>query len=265
MTNPDKIRKVTLIGSGNVAWQLGQAFIKAGIDIAGIYGRNAEEGNKLALTLKSSFCQKPEDLNPDTDMFLLAVADAAIKEVLPLLPSGNQMVVHTAGSVGIDVLTPYRSNAGVFYPLQTLSKSFPVDFAAIPICIESTSQTGLHLLNDLASEISGIVEVINSEQRMMLHISAVFACNYTNLMYTLANDLLITEGLNFDLIKPLITETARKAVSLSPQNSQTGPARRNDLEVINKHLSLLASQPEYAEIYRLLAERIRIRFQPKSE
>jgi predicted short-subunit dehydrogenase-like oxidoreductase (DUF2520 family) len=265
MTNPDKIRKVTLIGSGNVAWQLGQAFIKAGINIVGIYSRNAEEGNKLAFTLNSSFCPKPEDLNPDTDLFLLAVADAAIKEVLPLLPAGNQMVVHTAGSVGIDALTPYSSNAGVFYPLQTLSKLFPVDFSEIPVCIEASNQENLQKLYELASEISGIVQEINSEQRMMLHISAVFACNYTNLMYTFANDLLIHEGLNFDLIKPLIVETARKAVSLSPQNSQTGPARRNDLEVIQKHIALLASQPEYAEIYRLLAERIRLRFQPKSE
>jgi len=130
----------------------------------------------------------------------------------------------------------------------------------VPFCIEATDDHSRKLLMNLAGDISEFVRLVSSEQRLLLHIAAVFASNYSNLMYTLASDLLSSQGPTFDFLKPLVAETARKAITGEPSRVQTGPAKRGDQETINKHLTMLASKPEFAEIYLLLADRIRDRY-----
>ncbi len=260
MTFPSEIRSISLIGAGNVAWHLGKGLKRKGYLIREVYSRNEDSAQKLANELGCFHTSSLLNLRQDTDLFILAVTDSAISSVVKELKLKNQIVVHTAGSINMEALASLSSEYGILYPLQTFSKDIPLDLTRVPIFIEASGQTTLRLLEKLASDLSDIVRFADSRQRMMLHVAAVFASNYTNLMFTMASDILRKEGLNFDDLKPLITETSRKACLGDPAIAQTGPAKRNDLEVIQKHIDLLASQPEYAELYRLLAEKIISRF-----
>jgi predicted short-subunit dehydrogenase-like oxidoreductase (DUF2520 family) len=160
----------------------------------------------------------------------------------------------------MDILADYADNFGVLYPLQTFSKGVPVDLSTVPFFTEASSEAVLHALNQVARSLSLKVHTIDSRQRLMLHIAAVFAGNYSNLMYIISNELLVGSNLPADALHPLILETARKAASGNPKAMQTGPARRNDTFTLEKHLTALASIPEYAELYKLLASIITKKF-----
>ena len=169
--------------------------------------------------------------------------------------SGSIPVVHTSGSVSLNALKQHEKS-GVFYPLQTFSKNRKTNFSEIPICIESECDTLKSMLFELGKSISNTVVEINSENRKQLHLSAVFACNFVNFLYISSKDLLEEQGLSFDLLKPLISETAQKALEVSPEKAQTGPAVRNDQSIIKSHLEMLDDHQELQQLYQLLTQMI---------
>ena len=206
-----------------------------------------------------------QNLNTNADLYLIAVKDSAIQEVLENLRlTEDKLIVHTAGSVPMEILEGFSDNYGVFYPLQTFSKTKKVDYSIIPICIEANHPSNLMKLQELAVKLSGTVRQINSEERKTLHLAAVFVNNFVNHFYAMGAEILHDKKLNFDLLKPLIGETAGKIESLHPNKAQTGPAKRNDKNVINAHLKMLEDKPEFQKIYSFVTESI-FQFHQKHE
>jgi predicted short-subunit dehydrogenase-like oxidoreductase (DUF2520 family) len=188
---------------------------------------------------------------------VIAVKDSAIQEVLENLSlDENRIIVHTAGSIPLRVIEGFTLNYGVFYPLQTFSKKRKADFSLIPICIEASHPAILVKLEDLAGKLSGTIRQINSEERKTLHLAAVFANNFVNHFYAIGAELLSEHKMSFELLKPLIQETAAKIESLQPIEAQTGPAKRNDQTVIQTQLKMLQEKPEYQKIYSFVSESI---------
>jgi predicted short-subunit dehydrogenase-like oxidoreductase (DUF2520 family) len=250
------IHKIAIAGSGNIAWHLVNALKLQEYQINGIWSRNYSNALALAESSGSRACKEIADLRADADMIIIAVADAAIEDVAGSIGKFDGIVVHTAGSVNMDILKTSFANYGVFYLLQTFSKGIPVNLHEVPFFIESSSPGTTEALKQVARALSAKVYEADSHQRMLLHVAAVFAGNYSNLMYIISNELIKSSGLPQEVLHPLILETARKATSGDPVKMQTGPARRNDASTLEKHMDVLASLPEYAELYRLLANLI---------
>jgi len=247
------ITKIALAGSGNIAWHLANALKLQGYQITGIWSRNFSNAQALAEVCGSTACNSISDLGKNADLIIIAVADNAIEIVANEIGKFDGIVVHTAGSVSKDALKGSFQNYGVFYPLQTFSKGTPVNIREVPFFLESSYGEVHQAIKKVALSLSSKVYEADSHQRMLLHVAAVFAGNYSNLLYTISNEVLNGSGLPQEVLHPLIVETARKATSGDPLKMQTGPARRNDTTTIEKHLEILASLPEYAELYRLLA------------
>lgn len=259
------IEKVVMIGAGNLATQLGLALARKNIAIRQVYSRKAESAKALAEKLNTAFTNDLGELATDADLYIVAVKDTAISEVLENLSlREDQLVVHTAGSIPMSVFEGFTPNYGVFYPLQTFSKEREVDFSTIPICLEASHPSILMKLQGLAGKLSGTVRQINSEERKTLHLAAVFTNNFVNHLYAIGADLLHTQKLDFELLKPLIRETASKVEEIQPIVAQTGPARRDDQNVIQAHLKMLDNQPDYRKIYSFVSESI-FRLHKKAE
>lgn len=242
--------RVVVIGSGNVAHHLVKALTAAsGISLESIVARNPDKLNDLTVKIISSY----EDIS-EADVYIIAVSDKAINEVSAKLPFSNRLVVHTSGTAPIAELDE-KNKRGVFYPLQTFSKEKEIDFKKVPVCLEAESEEDYDLLEQLASSVSDSVYRIDSSQRRALHVAAVFAANFSNHMYTLAESVCRDHTMPFDLLKPLITEVAAKVQQLSPALAQTGPAVRHDEETIQRHLDLLNDQNQ-KNIYLLLTRSI---------
>ena len=248
--------KIVLIGSGNVGTHLGHAFIQVGHQVLQVYSKTANSAKTLADQLNTAFTDELDNIYQTADIYVIAVRDDAIEQIVPGLNFPGKIIAHTAGSVPMEVLKGSFQGYGIFYPLQTFSKGKPADFTTVPICIEGSDKDTSSQLKLLAGSLSGNVREISFEKRKMLHLSAVFVCNFTNHMYTIASDLLEKEGLSFDLILPLIKETTAKLNHVSPTEGQTGPAIRNDQEVIEEHLGALEENEDYQNIYKLLTESI---------
>lgn len=247
------IRKIAFAGAGNVAWHLAQALKLQGYTISGIWSREFKHAKALSDICGSECCTEISGLRAGADLIIIAVPDKAIENVARSIGKFDGIVVHTAGSVPMDVFKNKFQHFGVFYPLQTFSKETQVDFKDIPILIESSSDEVMQEIDQVAMKLSAKVFKASTDHRLVLHVAAVFACNYSNLMYIIGNELLKSSSLPAEILHPLILETARKAVAGDPLLLQTGPARRNDTVTLEKHIEALASQPEYAELYRLLA------------
>ena len=243
---------VSIIGSGNVAQHLISAFEKAdGIELVQVYLRNPNSITSISKSI--AFTQNFNELQP-VDLFIIAVSDDAIVSVSEQIPFINHLVVHTSGSVAMESLSN-STRKGVFYPLQTLSKTKEINFKEVPLCIEAESNSDLQLLHEVASAISNNVYEIDSNQRKSLHIAAVFVNNFANHLFQIGNDICNENGVSFEILKPLILETANKINSLSPKEAQTGPAKRGDTSTINKHLDFL-TDPNQKEIYKILTKSI---------
>ena len=244
--------QLSIIGSGNVAQHLIQAFSKsADIELVQVFSRNQKVVSHLISNDK--IVSNLSELKP-VEVTIIAVTDAAISDVSSQLAFKNKLVVHTSGSVAMQALDA-KNSKGVFYPLQTFSKSKEVDFKVVPICIEAESETDFQLLETLAKAISVSVYSINSEQRKALHIAAVFVSNFTNHLYQIGNEICTENNLSFDILKPLIQETANKILSLSPTEAQTGPAKRKDTQTVNAHLNFLTDENQ-KELYKMLTKSI---------
>ena len=247
------IKRISFAGAGNVAWHLANGLKASGFSISRIWSRDIANATLLAEACGALACSEISALREYTDLIIIATADKAIAGIAATIGTFEGMVVHTAGSVPMDTLAEYFKNYGVLYPLQTFSKGIAVDLGSVPFFTEASSEDLLPELNRVARSLSAKVHIIDSRQRLMLHTAAVFASNYTNLMYIISIDILAGSNLPADALHPLILETARKAASGDPKAMQTGPARRNDTLTLEKHLTALASIPEYAELYKLLA------------
>lgn len=247
---------IVLLGSGNVATHLGLALKRAGHEILQVYSRDLQHAEELAQKLRARAIDNLEELTSDAELYIISVSDSAISSVVDAFPFRDGFLVHTSGTTRLDVLGAASKNIGVFYPIQTFSKQKDVDFKRIPLALEANSVESERMLMELACSISDTVVKLNSQQREILHLSAVFACNFSNHLYAVANNLLAENKLSFDLLRPLIAETATKAQFFSPADVQTGPAVRNDQLTINKHLNLLEENPGLRKIYEMLSQDI---------
>ncbi|NOQ25131.1 MAG: DUF2520 domain-containing protein [Bacteroidales bacterium] len=256
---------IVVLGAGNVATHLSIALSKAGFFIKCIYSKTTESAKELALKVDSLYTNELSQIPDKADLYIIAVKDEIIEEMIKHLDLKYGMIVHTAGSISIDIFENQFKNYGVFYPLQTFSKSRKINFSNIPICIEASNKQLESKLLNLANCLTNSVSLINSEKRKMLHLSAVFACNFANHMYSAATEILDQSGVSFDLLKPLIIETVQKAIDSNPIKAQTGPAVRNDKNVIQKHLEMLKDNPEFEKIYRFVSESIFILNQKKGK
>ena len=262
----ESTRFVSFIGSGNLAWHLAPALDNAGFIVKEVYSRNPKHAEALTERLYQAEVKATLDFSTsDSAVFIIATSDDAIQDIVQeiILPD-EAVLVHTSGSQPLYLLQfAATTHLGVFYPLQTFSKSKKVDFREIPLFIESSDAKTEDMMMHLAKAISNRVHKIGSEERKALHIAAVFASNFTNHMLTMAHDILQQNSLNFDWLVPLITETINKSIALGPEAAQTGPAKRGDLEVLDEHLEFLREQKWAAEIYKLVSQHIIDRYQPE--
>lgn len=244
--------RLSIIGSGNVAHHLIQAFShSAEIELIQVFARKPSSVSTHITTDK--IISEFSELIP-VDIVIISVTDDSIATISKNIPFKNSLVVHTSGSVAMEALND-TNRKGVFYPLQTFSKSKEVDFTSIPICLEAENIKDYTILETLAKTISNSVYNVNSEQRKALHVAAVFVCNFTNHLYQIGNEICQQNKLSFDILKPLIQETANKILSLSPEEAQTGPAKRKDSQTINAHLNFLTDEHQ-KEIYKILTKSI---------
>ena len=246
---------VTLLGAGNVATHLFKAFSKANkVVVNQWYSRNIK-----SIDAYKNDVEIIDDLSQlkIADVYILAVSDDAVSGLSTKLPFKNRLVVHTSGSVGLYAIDK-RNKRGVFYPLQTFSKNVEVDFKDVPFCVEAlNNKEDLPILKALANAIGSKSHKVNSDQRAALHLAAVFVNNFTNQIYRIAHEITESQGAEFDVLKPLLKETARKIETLSPYMAQTGPAKRNDKKTIKKHLKMLNNEHHKA-IYELLTASIQL-------
>ena len=248
--------KVAIIGSGNLAGHLCPELKKCGCKIEQIYSRNAESGKSLARKTKSQFIQSINDLQDQLDFIFICVSDHSIAEVSNSIKKGKHIVVHTSGSTFLETLKKTHTSCGVFYPVQTFSKGIKTDWKKIPICIEGSSKLVKEKLLNLANKTGGPVYNISSIKRQQIHLAAVYANNFSNACYTMAATILAKNKIDFNILLPLIDQTALKTHFSSPQQLQTGPARRNDLKVMKEHLGLLNGDKELANVYKQISNYI---------
>ena len=245
--------KVSILGAGNVATHLFKAFNEStNITVNQWFNRNIKAINAYKSVV--DVCDDLNKLKP-ADIYILAVSDDAIAKLSEDLPFEDRLVAHTSGSVNIHDLDR-KNRRAVFYPLQTFSKDVEMRFQDVPFCLETLVKSDLIILKELADGIGSPYYKISTEQRQTLHLAAVFINNFTNQMYRIAHEISDAKHINFDILKPLIIETAKKVQTVSPYMAQTGPAKRNDKKTIKRHLKQLEN-PTHKEIYELLTNSIK--------
>lgn len=247
--------KIVFIGAGNLATRLSLAMQRVGMQIGQVYSHTEASARQLATRLGCSWTNDLSALQEDGDLYVFSLKDTVLSDVISKVKPNNGMWVHTAGSMPMSVFEGYAQRFGVLYPLQTFSKGRNVNFDVIPIFLEANTDKNADYLKNIASALSENVRFMSSEKRRSLHLAAVFACNFTNHIYTLSYKLLENESIPADVLLPLIDETVSKIHSMPPAAAQTGPAIRYDENVINKHLAML-DDPDMQAIYRLLSQSI---------
>ena len=246
------MKNIILVGSGNVATHLGIALKNSNYCIVQVYSRSIENAKKLANKLNTEFTNDLTQLK-SADLIIVSVNDDAISNVLSQIK--DTAIVHTSGSIGLNVFKGNFSNFGVFYPLQTFNKEVDLDTSEIPFCIEGSSLVFEKQLIKIAKKLSVNVVTMNYEQRKQLHIAAVFACNFSNQMFSIAEDLLKEKNLDFEILLPLIKQTISKLENNKPKTVQTGPAKRNDTNVIEQHINGIQKQ-EIKDLYQKISSNI---------
>ncbi len=252
-------QSISFIGSGSVAWHLAPALDNAGFVVKEVYSRNPKHAELLTSRLYQAEVKATLDFSTSSSsIFIIAVTDDAIKTIAQeiILPEDG-FLIHTSGSRPLsDLQFAATANIGVLYPLQTFSKQKKVNFKNTPLFIESNNEEATELLQLIGNSISNEVKKIASEERKALHVAAVFASNFTNHLLSISKGILQKNSLEFEWLKPLIQETIQKSMSLEPENAQTGPAKRGDLETLDMHLDFLKEDPQVSEIYQLISQHI---------
>lgn len=232
--------KVVLIGRGRLATNLEHALLAVGHEVVSINSRTLEA------------------LPMEADVFVVAVKDTALTDVIRAATKRreNQLFVHTAGSMPMDHFAGQTAHYGVFYPMQTFSKTRLVDFNDISLFLEASDDTSMERLKKLAATLTTHIFELDSEGRKHLHLAAVFACNFVNHCYALSAEVLAAKGLPFSVMLPLVDETAQKVHELAPKDAQTGPAVRGDQNVLQMQANMLADNPAVKQIYEALSNNI---------
>lgn len=249
---------IAIIGSGNLAWHLAPELENAGHRVIEVYSQTPKNAKALQNRLYHAEINPSLDFSDsEAEIFIICVTDDAIEEVTQeIVLSEKAIIFHTSGSQSISKLGyTATENIGVLYPLQTFTKSKQVTFEDIPILIEAENAYTSKTLKKLAKSISSKVQTVCSRDRIAIHVSAVFACNFTNHFFEVAEKLLVKQGFDFDLLRPLIAETINKSLDLGPAKAQTGPAARGDMEILDKHMDFLEGN-DYQEVYRMITDKI---------
>jgi predicted short-subunit dehydrogenase-like oxidoreductase (DUF2520 family) len=247
--------KIVFIGAGNLATGVSMEMQRVGMTIGQIYSRSRDHAESLAKKLNCPWTTNLNEIISDADLYIFSLKDTVLPEVIPHVKPNNGLWVHTAGSVAMDVFEGYAKRYGVFYPLQTFTKTRKIKLDHTPIFLEVNNPDDMQMLKKIAIALSGNAREIDSKKREFIHLAAVFACNFTNHMYVLAGKILEAQGVPYDVLLPLIAETADKISDLSPEDAQTGPAIRFDKTVMEKQLTML-NEPAIQTIYRLLSQNI---------
>ena len=249
--------EIVIIGSGNLATQLGLALTDAGLHIHQVYSRTAEHAKQLADKIGAGYTANIDEIDENADVYIMSVKDDAISEIASKVcaKSSDAVFLHTAGSISIEIFKGKAQHYGVLYPMQTFSKSRKVNFKEIPCFLEASDDETLSVIRSIAERVSDNVVLADSAKRKKIHLAAVLACNFTNHCYRLAEKVLDEEGIDFKLFLPLIDETARKVAQLSPKQAQTGPMVRYDTGVMQMQIDLLNDE-RTKQIYRLMADSI---------
>ncbi len=250
-----------MIGSGNVAWHLAQALERCGaVEFGQVFSRNKDRAEELAGKLRrAETTDSIAGVEGDADFYLVSVSDDALRELAPSFPRNDALWAHTSGSVEMDVLKGTGAHYGVFYPLQTFTRGGEMDLSRVPMFIEGADGGTVARLKVLARKMSEEVYEADSELRGKMHVAAVYACNFTNYMWTVADDLLRRQaGLSLRVLAPLLYETMRKALAIGPEQAQTGPARRGDEKIMAKHEAMVEGSDR--AVYELLSECIMKRY-----
>lgn len=249
--------KVSFIGSGNTATQLVLMLHEKGVEISQIISASLENAKTLAQKVNAQFSNDIALFDEsNTDILFIAATDDKVLEIATeLVPQTKVVVVHTSGSVDVNVLVHHEKH-GVFYPFISMQKNIETDFSHAPILLEANDKQTVSTLKQLANRLSDNIAEVNTQQRQMLHLAAVFANNFVNNQLTIAEDILTKNNLPFDLLRPLLASYFEKLKTRLPHELQTGPAVRNDMDVIEKHLKLLENEPEYRNIYELISANI---------
>lgn len=247
--------KIILIGGGNVATQFARALTEKGHTLLQVWSRTAEHAEKLAGRVGAASLTELGEISPDADLYLFCVKDDALPEVIAAMPETGGIWVHTAGSLPMELFAARKSDYGVIYPLQTFSRNRVLSFEEIPLFVEGSTPANVAMLEQLARALSRNVYRLPGEKRKKLHLAAVFACNFVNHLYALSAEILNEEEIPFEVLLPLIAETAAKVREMAPAAAQTGPAVRGDEKVMQQHLNQIAD-PRVQEIYRQLSDSI---------
>ena len=249
--------RIVFVGAGRLATNLAHALHESGQDIEAVFSRTMSSAKELAVKVEATATDNLNDLPHDADAYIIAVKDDALPSLIPQLTQGrsNCNFFHTAGSVPMSVFGDVAHH-GVIYPMQTFSKERMVDFSRVPLFIEASDNETLEQARRIAEAVSERVYELSSEQRRLLHLAAVFACNFSNHCYALAENILAKEGIPFDVMLPLIDETTAKVHTMSPLKAQTGPAIRYDETILNRQREMLADNPLTQQIYDLMSKSI---------
>ena len=270
--------KIVLIGAGNLATHLGKALHAAGHDMVQVFSRTMQSAETLASLLDAEPLTDIAQVRDDADVYIFSVKDSALLQLVAQLcrheadglgedgavnalrkakkGEHERVFLHTAGSMPLSVFKGMAQHYGVLYPMQTFSKQREVDFSIIPCFVEANDEFAQKQIEGLAREISGRVYLLSSEDRKYLHLSAVFACNFANHCYAISQELLEEHGIPFDVMLPLINETAAKVHEMKPKEAQTGPAVRYDENVIDKQSKLLENHPHFKKVYDSMSKSI---------
>lgn len=246
---------IVIVGSGNVAHCFGHLLKLHGHPVKQVISRKRENAAELAGLLGAAYATDLLDINMEADVYVLAVGDSVIHELNDRLRLGRRIVAHTAGAVPLDAISKISTSTGVIYPLQSIrkeNKSYP----SMPLLIEAAADDVLRRLQSLAQSISGDITVMDSDQRLKMHLSAVFCNNFTNHLVTLAKAYCEKEHLDFQLLQPLIRETFARLERFAPEQVQTGPAMRDDKATMALHLAKLAEYPHMQQLYPMLSQSI---------
>ena len=257
MEKEKSLHKIVLIGAGNLATNLGKVLVSKGYSVVQVYSRTEESAKNLATTLSAAYTTSLDEVRKDATLYIVSLKDSALIELLPEIVADKQdsFFVHTAGSISMDIWKGYVKHYGVFYPMQTFSKGVDVSMDCVPMFVEGSNPATEQFIRSLAESITKNVSHADSELRKRLHCAAVFACNFTNHLWSVADNILRQQAsLDITYLEPLLKETLRKAMTVAPALAQTGPARRGDTAVMERHKAMLS--PEDAALYDYLSKRI---------
>lgn len=252
------VKNIVLIGAGNLATNVALSLHDRGYRIMQVYSRTMKSAKTLAERLQTEAVDDISAVVADADLYVISVKDSALQSVIEQLCDGTRkgLFVHTAGSIPMSIFRGHAERYGVFYPMQSFSKQRRVDFTEVPIFIESNDGESLKMIETVAKSLCKNVYTLSSEARKHLHLAAVFACNFVNHCYELSSEVLSRYKIPFEVMLPLVDETARKVHEIAPVEAQTGPAVRYDENVINMQSSLLKSVPRLQEIYDVMSRSI---------